>query len=276
MHEALPNFGHMDFTVMRDYGASWSSPNGSLYPWLKHTHDYRSPKGSSVVFLSKRTGVFENGGESRFVNTLSAYPSSDKVFLEIDNHAQHGRGIIDLELAGLPAVVVPMASGFPAGVADDVNTYRTKPFPISDLVHLGVNINRLSSLKKMWDSEVPYLGCGDPDPIRHTDGSRCVAGTVGRMGSLNLRLFHIQTNGSANRVYDAALYWHRRMDEKDDFANEVNDLLTELQSTDTGLTVTMGDNTTFVHDPNLVSQIGAFGGSPLGMTHLGTWHTRTE
>ena len=270
IQEGLPNTGHMDFTVMNDPTGSWYTAHGAHTPWWQHTHDFSGSHGTQVVYQTNHLGVSDHDFASNFDQLMGSLSSSDSVYLEIYNPGNHGMGILSLDLVGQPATSNPVAAGFDPILANPVNQYITNGFKVSELEHLDIAITRLSSLRKMWDSDAGYPGCISTD-----DGPNCVASSHDRHQALTLRLY-VTSGGFTKRVYDTSLYWHRRQDEEEDFENEMNDLLTDIQSSNYGMDLNIGDTVTITENASAIASLGAFGGTPIGMTHLGTWHRHWE
>ena len=269
IQEGMPNTGHMDFTVFLDNTGNWYNTTGSHYPWWRHKHDFTSAYGNDVIHYSEVPGVSDHRWNSRFADLLNMYFSpTDSLFFEYFNSHNHGRGIFSLKLAGNPMTSFPVAVGFDPLIAAPGNPMRTQRFRASDVEHLEIMVTRLSSLKRMWDSgPTGYPGCPNYDNL----GPGCVAYTANRYDALTLRAYRIDS-GVPRRVYDASLYWHRRQDEEDEFEEEMTDLLTEINSSNFGLDMTVGPNTRIIEDPFVLSTMSAFGGLGIGLAHLGTWH----
>ncbi|MEZ4700814.1 MAG: hypothetical protein R2834_10830 [Rhodothermales bacterium] len=279
LQEAIPNSGHMDVTIFRDTDGAWGTPYGSEqlirgWSWCTyHTHDFTGLRGNMVRFYANSGGDRIHENDVKFNNTFNRIGKSEEYFLAIKNEAAHGRGILSLEVDGQDRTSYPVAPGFDPTYVSEGNPFRSTVFTGNDLNWLEVDIRRLSSLKKLWDdSENPFPGCTQDGG---TSGPPCVGQDYNRQGALTFQLFH--KDGFTDKlVYEASLYWHRREDEEEEFEQEMDDLVSELQSTDTGLTVNFGDNVNFTTNPNAIAKLGAFGGLPLGVTHLGTWHTMVE
>ena len=269
IQEGMPNTGHLDFTVFVDNSGNWFNTTGSSHPWWRHKHDFTAAFGNDVIHYSTLPGVTDHRWNSRFADLLSMYFSpSDSMFFEYFNSHKHGRGIMSLKLAGNPMMSYPVAAGFDPLISNPGNTQRTQRFKAGDLEHLEIMVTRLSSLKRMWDKgHEGYPGCPSYDHL----GPGCVAYTSNRYEALTLRAYRIDS-GVERRVYDAAMYWHRRQDEEQEFENEMNDLMNEINSSNFGLDLTVGPNARIVEDPFVLSTMGAFGGLGIGLAHLGTWH----
>ncbi len=271
VHEGVPNTGHIDFTIMYDPSHQWLRGEGQVYPWWRHTHDFSGKKGNQVGFYSNQSGFTLHKNESRFYQLLNLVSPSSDLFLELYNVDNHGRAILSMKLAGRSMGSAPVASGFAPEVADPQNPYRTVLFNKSDIEHLDIDVTRISALRKMWDSKEEYPGCQDPS--RKNDGPRCVATGHDRYGAFTLRLYEV-TGSNELRWYDAALYWHRRLDEQDQFEQEMNDLLSHIKSPDYGLDIDFGDDFTFTANNDALSTLSSMTqGAPSGFTHTGTWHS---
>ena len=278
IHEGMINAGHMDITSFRDYSGVWSSPYGVdkkqldlSWPWfMYHRHDYTALYGNDVIFTSNILAERIHEVEHYMHETLSTLSPSDSIFFELNNTNNHGRGILTLEVNGTPRTSYPVAAGFDPLYANPVNQYRSSTFKVSDLNYLELLITRLSALRKLWDPTPPdtYPGCTVYGGI---GGPPCVGADYNRMNSLTLRMYKRQA-GVDFKVFETALYWHRRVDEEDEFENEMNDLVNTINSTSYGLDATIGPNTVINEDPFVLSTMGAFGGFGIGITHLGTWH----
>ena len=278
IHDGMINAGHMDITSFRDYSGVWSSPYGVdkkqldlSWPWfMYHRHDYTSLYGNDVVFTSLNPIERIHENEHYMFETLSSLNPSDSIFFELNNTNNHGRGILTLEVTGSPRTSYPVAAGFDPLYASPGNQYRTSIFKVSELGYLELLITRLSSLRKLWDPTPPdtYPGCTIEGG---TGGPPCVGADYNRMNSLTLRLYKRQFGVDA-KIFETALYWHRRVDEEDEFENEMNDLLSTINSTNYGLDVTIGPDARIDEDPFVLSTMGAFGGFGIGITHIGTWH----
>ena len=127
----------------------------------------------------------------------------------------------------------------------------------------------------MWDDGNPYSGCTAYDV---TSGPDCVGDTnPGRNGALVLRA-HMWNGFSESHVFDASLYWHRRQDEEEDFEDEMTDLVNDIKSSDYGMNINIGANTTLTVDQSAMSVIGGITSTApsAGITNLGTWHRHWE
>lgn len=274
LHEAMPNNGHMDVTVFRDMTGAWSSPYGvdklqGYWPWwLYHTHDFTSKYGNYVRFYDSSPGQRIHEKNIHFAASLNKLSSSAQVFFEIYNPATHGRGIMTIEIDGKEQTTFPVAPGFGDPYSSGSNTFRSTTFSVGDLEHLQIDITRLSSLRRMWDdTENPFPGCTS---YGGTSGPVCVAEEYARQGALTIRLYENDSFGD-RKLYEAALYWHRREDEEEEFEEEMEALVDELKSPSYGVDIHFGDNTSFVADANAISSLDAFGGAGVGVIHLGTW-----
>ncbi|MEM8488366.1 MAG: hypothetical protein AAF564_22645 [Bacteroidota bacterium] len=278
LHEGLPNTGHMDVSVYRDMSGIWSSAFGQDFHHseiLQHTHDFTSKKGNRVVFHSDDAGEPNHEGNTYFNETMSLI--SDSIFFEIVNQHNHGRGVIMIDRTTDVPVLQTAGGGFDPSIAVPGNEYRTEAMPIGELEHFDISITRLSSLKKMWDTGEDYDPCYHP--IGKTSGPDCVWADFNRYGSLGLRAYkRNRAIGPDKMVYEASLYWHRRTDEEEDFEDEMDDLASDLQSSDYGLDLIIGDNTIIRGDKSALLSLGAFSGlaANFGVTNLGTWHRQWE
>jgi hypothetical protein len=277
LQEAIPNSGHMDVTVFRDMTGNWSSPYGneffiSGWNWCAyHTHDFTSLFGNSVRLYGPTAAARPHETRVRFHSTMTTIGAGNEVYLKIKNPAAHGRGTLTMELSGEERTTYPVAPGFDPNYASEADLYQSATFDAGDLQWLNLDITRLSALKKMWDdSDNPFAGCTLGGGIL---GPYCVAQDYNRYEALTLQLY--QVDGLMDRlVYEASLYWHRREDEEEEFEEEMEALVSELQSSETGLSITFGSNVTFIEDTSVIATLGAFGGLPLGVAHLGTWHVQ--
>ena len=282
LQEGLPNTGHMDITSFRDYSGSWSSPYGVdkkqwYYGWfwcMYHRHDFTSVHGNSVVFSSSNYSERIHEWEHYFYQTLSNFSSSDSMYLEIFNSANHGRGILSFELSGQDRTTYPVAAGFDPSVVSSASAYKSKYFSPSDLEYLELHITRLSSLKKMWDPSPPekYPGCSLSGG---RSGPLCVGADHNRYSTLTLRLYNKTASGD-RKVFETSLYWHRRTDEEEEFEENMNELVEDLNDVDYGMNITFGENVNFVEDASAISSLNLFGGLPIGIQHIGTWHRHIE
>ena len=276
LHEGLPNTGHMDLSVYRDMTGGWTSTYGQDFhssEVLMHTHDYSGSYGNRVVFHSDDISEPNNELQTYFNETLSEITTTnpgDSVYFEIYNSAAHGLGVIKLdETTGTP-VLQTVNAGFDASIRQPGNPFRTVPITITELEHFDITVTRISSLKKMWDSdETDYDPCNYPS--YQNSGPECIWSLHDRYGALTLRMYQGSTN---KRVYEANLYWHRRTDEEEDFENEMNQLASAIQDPNYGLDFNLGDDVYIQADENALLQLGAFSGfaTNFGVTNLGTWH----
>ena len=273
LHDAMPNSGHMDITSFRDMNGTWSYPQGNEYKlwywgwtWcLYHRHDFTSAFGNSIRYYATSNAERIHESQHYFEETLRKLNNNQDIFLELYNTAAHGRGSLSMELQNEDLVFYPVSAGFDPLYAEPTNTYRTKVFKRSQLRYLHLDITRLSSLKKMWDTGNRYPGCTS------TSGPLCVGYNHNRMGSLTLRLYKM--NGVfEQRVWEVSMYWHRRTDEIEAFEDNMEDLVSDLKSPSYGMDINIGSNVTFTGDPSALSMLNA-GGAPLGYVHLGTWHS---
>ena len=274
--EGMPNTGHMDLSIYRDMSGQWASPFGAEkedFNILKHTHDYTSVQGNYVVFHSDNAGQPNHQFHTRFDETLGLMSPSDEIFFEIQNPSNHGRSLLSIETNAKPAATFPVSAGFGPTYMHPVNVYRTSPMQVSELRNLDLIVTRLSALQRMWDdSENPYPGCTYAQP---SNGPGCVWSDYNRYQGLTLRMYKM--NGSNETlVYAASMYWHRREDEEEEFEQEMNELLNHIQSPDYGLHLTLGPQASITGDAGAIASLTAFGGTPIGLTHLGTWHRHWE
>ena len=277
LHEGMPNVGHMDLSVYRDMTGSWITPTGNEAVHediLNHTHDYTALAGNYVVFHSDDPMQPNHETYTLFNETLGNVASTDSVFFEIFNNTAHGFGLIGVDLTTGNPVGQSVAAGFDPSIRAAGNAYRTKPFPVDELEHFDIRIMRLSALKKLWDvAGQNYPGCVSED------GPYCVWHDYNRQGALTLRLY-TKNFFTEKMVYAASLYWHRRKDEEEEFNDEMQNLISTIQSSNYGLDLNIGDNTTITADVGALLGLGAFGtGSgfgTLGVEHLGTWHRQWD
>ena len=273
LHDAMPNSGHMDITSFRDYSGSWSNSAGNEYKlarwgwrWcLYHRHDFTSAYGNSIRYYANSSSERIHESQHYMHETLQSLNGNDQVFFELYNTAAHGRGSLSMEVQGDPLVFYPVSAGFEPTYADPTNAYRTKTFMRSHLRYLHLDITRLSSLKKMWDTGERYPGCSS------TSGPLCVGYNHNRMETLTLRLYKM--NGVfEQRIWEVSMYWHRRTDEIEEYEKNMEELVDEIKSPSYGMDVTIGSGVTFTGDPNALSMLNV-DGAPLGYVHLGTWHS---
>jgi len=271
LHDAMPNSGHMDITSFRDMSSSWSYAQGvdrKLWYWgwcFYHKHDFTSKYGNSIRYYANSSGDRIHEREHYLYETLQKLNSTDQIFFELSNTAAHGRGSLSMQLDGGDLLFYPVSAGFEPTLADPTNPFRSKTFQKSHLDYLHIDITRLSSLKKMWDTGSRYTGCTS------TSGPVCVGYNHNRMGTLTLSLYKM--NGAMEqKLFEVSMYWHRRTDEIDAFEDSMEDLVSDLKAPTYGLDITIGSNVTFTGDPNSLSMLSA-GGGALGYVHLGTWHS---
>lgn len=276
--EGIPNEGHMDLTIHTDPFGTWLSSwgtNGSLsQPWWWHTHDFSGAHGTQVGFTSTQLGFTVHNSQTQFSNLLGSLSANDEVIFEFANPHNHGLATVTMDVDGLGMTSSHVAAGFDDLLKSPSYKYETNPIRVGDIRHLDVAVNRLSSLARMWDSSNPYPGCTGP---RNTEGPDCVGYMkANRNGSFILRVH--QWDGLAKtHIYDASLYWHRRQDEEDDFNDEMNDLLTDIQANNYGMDINIGANTTLTVDQAGLSILGGFINNPVGgIANLGTWHRHWE
>ncbi|MEZ4701634.1 MAG: hypothetical protein R2834_14950 [Rhodothermales bacterium] len=267
IEEGVPNFGHMDVSVLRDYGAAWSLPSGQDALYYSHQHDYSGTYGWQVLFRTDAVPVVPLS-ITKFDAFLSVFDPQEEIYLELFNAQNHGRSLLTMELADEERYTFPVAAGFDPNLRSTGSPFATRPFKIQDLVYLDLVVTRLSALNRLWDSDTPYDVCAYNTVTKsRTWATNCTWGTQSRMGDLTLRIR--KANGAL--IYEAPFYWHRRKDELDDFEEEMQDLINNITSTDYGLDLTIGPNATISTNPGAIAGIGAFGGITLGLTHLGTW-----
>lgn len=271
LHESMPNAGHMDVTTFRDMTGTWASSSGvdkKLYYWpwcMYHKHDFTSAYGNNITYWANTSSKRIHESQIHFNDTLGKLSNSQEIFLEIFNPSTHGRGTLSLELTGEPMAVYPVSSGFEPSVAAPGNAYRTKNFTVNELKYLHIDINRLSSLRKMWDpSSGNYAGCST------NSGPLCVGYDYNRMNALTLRLYTV-TSGTEKMVYEASMYWHRRTDEEAAFNDKMDALLDEIKSPDYGLDINLGSNVKIAADNSVLNMLSKLAGGTVGYSHLGTW-----
>ena len=275
LHEAMPNSGHMDVTTFRDYSGAWSSSTGvdkKLWYWqwcMYHKHDFTSAYGNDITYFSTSSADRIHEGEIHFYDTLSSLASTDEVFIEVFNHDAHGRGLVTFELQGEDKVSYPIAAGFDPLIANAADPYRTRIFKVSELKEFKIDINRLSSLKKMWDSDQYFPNCSSKS------GPLCVGYSHDRQGAMTFRLYQVQS-GIEKRIYEASMYWHRRTDEEEAFNDRMDELVSTIQSPDYGLDITLGHSVNISADDAALDMLRAIGGGTQGLTHLGTWQNHWD
>ena len=276
LHDAMPNSGHMDITSFRDLTGSWSLAQGidrKLWYWnwcLYHRHDFTSKYGNSIRYYANSSNERIHEKEHYLYDTLKQLNGNQNIFFELYNTAAHGRGSLSMELKNEDLVFYPVSAGFDPTFAAPGNAYRTKTFKKSDLRYLHLDITRLSSLKKMWDTKEKYPGCSS------TSGPLCVGYNSNRMGSLTLRLYK-EDSGVETKIYEVSMYWHRRTDEIEKFEDSMEDLVTDLKSPSYGLDINIGADVTFTADNSALSMLSTMGGNgTLGYIHMGTWHSHWD
>ncbi|MEM8484155.1 MAG: hypothetical protein AAF564_01340 [Bacteroidota bacterium] len=270
LHEAMPNSGHMDITTFRDMNGTWSQaqgPDRKLWYWswcMYHKHDFTSKYGNSITYFSTNSSERIHEREIHLNETLKKFNGTDEVFFEIYNTAAHGRGSLTIELNGEARVSNPVAAGFESSVASPTNSYRSRTFKVNELKYMHLDILRLSSLRKMWDTGSKYPGCTT------TSGPVCVGYARDRMLSLTLALYKV-SGASEYKVYEASMYWHRRTDEIEAYNDKMEDLVSDLKSADYGLDIDLGANTTLTSDVGAIGMLMGDGASGAGAIHLGSW-----
>ncbi len=267
LQEGVPNFGHMDVSVLRDYSGAWSQASGQDALYYSHVHDYSGIHGWQVLFRTDGVPAVPLSA-TKFNSFLAAYDGAEEIYLELFNANFHGRALLTMELAGGDRYAYPVAAGFDPNLRSAGNAFVSQPFNVEDLVYLDIVVTRLSALNRLWDSEDPYPQCAYNSITKtRTWATNCTWGTPNRMGDLTLRI----RLASGALVYEAPLYWHRRRDEVEDFENEMADLLENITSDEYGLDLTIGPDVTISTNAGAIAMIGAFGGNTLGLIHLGTW-----
>ncbi|MDZ4701479.1 MAG: hypothetical protein SH809_17335 [Rhodothermales bacterium] len=267
MQEGVPNFGHMDVSVLRDYSGVWSLPSGQDGLYYSHVHDYSGIHGWQVLFRTDGVPAVPLSA-TKFNAFLSAYNPAAEIYLELFNANFHGRALLTMELADGERYAYPVAAGFDPNLRSAGSAYVSQPFRIKDLVYLDIVVTRLSALNRLWDSEDAYPNCAYNSITKtRTWATNCTWGTPDRMGDLTLRV----RLGDGKLVYEAPLYWHRRRDEIEDFKEEMADLLDTITSADYGLDLTIGPDVSLSTNAAAIATMGAFGGNALGLIHLGTW-----
>ncbi|MBX2818130.1 MAG: hypothetical protein KTR29_00570 [Rhodothermaceae bacterium] len=276
--DGVPNTGHMDLTINADLASSWLYPWGASgsanQPWAKHTHDFSGSYGTQVGFTSTTPGFIVHSNETQFDSFLGAFASNDELIFEFLNYTNHGLATVTMDITGIGLTASRVSAGF-NDLIKSGNPYKSNPIRVGDINHLDISVNRLSSLKKLWDTGDDYQGCANVND--KTQGPDCVGGTYSnRFQSFALRVY--KWNGVVeDHVYDASLYWHRRQDEEDDYEDDMNDLIADINAQNYGMDINIGDNTTITADNNAMNIIGGFTGTSSGnITNLGTWHRHWE
>ncbi|HEX8299837.1 MAG TPA: hypothetical protein VF594_11815 [Rubricoccaceae bacterium] len=215
VQNAFPPGGHLDVTVMRNadgMGAAPGlrpSPNWPLqspvdFPWWEHTHRFDlepvgAPRGGHVEFARNGQGAQE--AETQFWTTLRAL-GDQPVFLEFRNPQAHGFSEYTLELASEPEVVQGnVRSGF-GPLAQPGRAHRTRAFAANDLRTFMLDVQSQRALARRFDGEGSCDGGSWPF---------CIGREWNRTGALSVRL--VRENGGAT-LYDAALYWHMKDEER--------------------------------------------------------------
>ena len=275
LHDAMPNSGHMDITSFRDMSGSWLYSSGvdqKLWYWswcFYHRHDFTSKYGNSIRLFANSSNERIHEHEHYLYETLQKLNGNDDIFFELINTAAHGRGNLSMQLKHEDLIFYPVAAGFDPSLANTGNAYRTKTIKRRDLEYMHLDITRLSSLKKMWDTGSRYPGCSS------SSGPLCVGYDRNRMGTLTLRLFKM--NGATEqRIYELSIYWHRRTDEIEQYEKNMEELVADIQSPNYGMDITMGADVSFKADQGALSMLGSLGGVPVGYSHLGTWHSHWD
>ena len=273
--DGVPNTGHMDLTINSDLASSWLYPWGawgtSSQPWWKHTHDFSGLKGTQVGFTSTTAGFTVHASETNFNTFLGNFSSNDELIFEFLNHSNHGLATVTMDISGIGITSSRVSAGFDDLIKSSGSPYESIPIRVGDINHLDIAINRLSSLKKLWDNGSDYPNCFNVDDKKQ--GPDCVGGTHStRFESFALRVY--TWNGvSKNHVYDASLYWHRRTEEEEDFEDDMDDLIADIQSQNYGMDINIGDSTIISVDQDAMDIIGGITGTSSGsITNLGTWH----
>ena len=255
LQEGVPPGGHMDVTAFRDYTGTWSDPWGSTYWKLKHTHKYNEKEGDTVFF----TGNQEAGRPERlkFTETLQSLGSRD-VYLEFSNSQQHGLSRLSLDVEGHDPVAGPVARGF-GGLASPLSPYRTGTFKADDLNGLEIDVRSLSMLQKMWDAQD---GC--------QSGPHCVSASYNREGALTVSL---REAGTDKLVYQASVYWHRRLDEVAEHEQQMEQWRNEIRAgKQIGFRLTMSDHASIAYDEKALDVLAeVLAADALALKHLGTW-----
>lgn len=270
LHEAMPNSGHMDITTFRDMNGTWSQaqgPDRKLWYWswcMYHKHDYTSAYGNSITFFSSDNSERIHESEIHLNETLNNLNGNDEIFFELYNTAAHGSGSLIMEIDGEDRVSNPVAAGFESSVASPTNNYRSRTIQVNELEYLHIDILRLSSLQKMWDTGSTWPNCTS------TSGPVCVGYSRSRYSSLTLALYKM-VGATEYKVYESSMYWHRRTDEIEAYNDKMDDLVDDLQSEDYGLSINMGDNTTLSSDVSSISMLMGDDAAGAGAIHLGSW-----
>ena len=276
--EGIPNQGHMDVTTNTDPVGSWLSPWGinatQAHPWWEHTHNFSNAFGTQVGFTSTQPGFTVHESQTKFNVLLGSLSSNDELIFELVNHQNHGLATLSMGLTGTGMTTSRVAAGFDDLIKSPSDKYETIPIKVGDIEHLDIAISRLSSLKKMWDTDNPYPSCSGPN---ETEGPDCVGYLYGTRNESFILRVHQWDGFVKTHLYDASIYWHRRKEEEDDFNEEMADLLTDIQANNYGMDINLGPNTTITVDQAGMSVLGGFTGSALGgITNLGTWHRHWE
>ena len=273
--EGVPNTGHMDLTIHNNLTGTWVYPWGTggtaNKPWLKHTHDFSGLKGTQVGFTSTQPGFPVHASETQFDSFLSGLSASDSLIFEFVNPSNHGLATLTMDINGLGFTSSRAAAGFDDLIKSPANEYESIPIRVSDLRHVDISVNRLSSLKKLWDDGNDYPGCYFV--LDKKEGPDCVGGTYpSRFSSFALRI-HTWDGSAKQHVYDASLYWHRNKHEEEDYEDEMDDLIADIQSNDYGMDLNIGPNTTLTVDLQGINAISSFtNGTAPNITNLGTRH----
>ena len=277
--DGVPNTGHMDLTVHTDLTSSWLYPWGSFgsvyQPWWKHTHDFSGLKGTQVGFTSSTAGFTVHSSETQFDTFLSNFSANDELVFEFLNFTNHGLASVTMDVTGIGITTSRVSAGFNDLLKSPLNAYKSNPIRVGDLQHLDISVNRLSSLKKLWDTGSDYPNCFNVND--KTEGPDCVGGTYSnRYTAFALRVY--QWDGfNENHVYDASLYWHRNTDEEEEYEDEMEDLIDDINSLNYGMDITLGDSTIITVNQDAMDIIGGFTGTGSGsIINLGTWHRHWE
>jgi hypothetical protein len=212
---AFPPGGHLDLTVMRGpsgMGAAPGlrpSPNWPLqspvdYPWWEHTHRFDlepvgAPRGGHIEFARNGSGAQE--AQTQFWTTLQSL-GSEPVSLEFHHPEAHGYSEYTLGLTSQPDVLEgTVRAGF-GPIAAPGRSNRTRPFAANALRTLMVDVQSLRALARRFDGEGSCDGGSWPF---------CIGRDWDRTGALSVRLLR-ESDGAT--LYDAALYWHMKDDER--------------------------------------------------------------
>ncbi len=246
------DIGHIDVSSWRDNDPwPWPDPTGQWHmnepnspPLYRHKHRYDVERGPIVDY--NRWGFL---GFRHNKNGWANQGPMQLVFLRAQT--AHGKSTYTFKLQGQPAITGLVEVGFPVEFRDNpTEPFVSKPFYTNQVEEFNIRVKSRPHLAKTWDTAAGYgPHCGSP-----MKGPRCVSQDYNRNGAFTIRIYE---PGDNDTNFETAIYWHMLQSEVDEYQNDLNQMIADLQSgVDSGLEINIGANTSITYDRTAVNSTG--------------------